>query len=575
MYYSDFFDSLPYGIISKGACGCGATSFALENNEPIILCVPTVEMVKNKVEQYPNERRNLPVLGVYKDTTKEMIDSYINQYEGQSKILVTYDSLPRLYNHLDSFRIIIDEFSELLDAYSYRNKAINSLFDIIKSRINEITFISATPIPKEYLPDLLKDVQYMQIKWPEKELVKVEVKSHFTSKPINAIVNIINKYKNNQIIINGVKSEQAFFFVNSVKTIKDIVEKAELLFSEVHIICSNTKANENKLDIYDISTTSDLNKNPRKFNFITSTAFKGCDFYSETGISYIVSTDKALTTLLTIDTDIYQIAGRIRTLTNPFRNFVYHIYQSNPLLINEEQKEKLIEEKILNSNSVLDLYTKTDNRQKNIIHKEFNNNPSYYLKKINNTLIFDELMLLLEKRIYETVIKVYQNGLSLLKAYEDNNFSISDLPELEEITYRNFSNTLKEYLISPDKFDIETLNKNYPLILEAIKYLDEKKIKALGYNSSKLRKEIDFIKSNDLVKALVEKTFSFDTTYSNEEIKDLMQDIYIKLKLDKKAKAKDIQTYIKTKVINVNYKGKRVKGYIRERMNNENIKLKK
>ena len=74
---------------------------------------------------------------------------------------------------------------------------------------------------------------------------------------------------------------------------------------------------------------------------------------------------------------------------------------------------------------------------------------------------------------------------------------------------------------------------------------------------------------------MVEKTFSFDTTYSNEEIKDLMQDIYIKLKLDKKAKAKDIQTYIKTKVINVNYKGKRVKGYIRERMNNENIKLKK
>lgn len=563
MYYSDFFDSLPYGIISKGACGCGATSFALENNEPTILCVPTVEMVRNKVNQYPNERRNLPLLGVYKDTTKEMIDQYINQYGNQSKILVTYDSLPRLSNHLDSFRIIIDEFSELLDAYSYRNKAINNLFNIIKNFINEVTFISATPIPKEYLPDLLREVQYTEIKWPEKELVKVEVKSHFTSKPINAIVNIINRYKNNQIIIDGVRSEQAFFFVNSVKTIKDIVEKSELLFSEVHIICSNTIANQNKLDIYDISTTSDLNNNPRKFNFITSTAFKGCDFYSETGISYIVSTDRALTTLLTIDTDIYQIAGRIRTPSNPFRNFVYHIYQSNPLLINEEQKEKLIEEKILNSNSVLDLYTKADERQRNIMHKEFSGNFSYYLKKINNSLIFDELMLLLERRIYETVIKVYQDGLSLLKAYEDNNFYISELPELADITYKNFSHTLKEYLVSPDKFDIDTLNKNYPLILEATKYLGNKKIKALGYDSSKLRKEIDFIKSQEAIHRLVNDTFSFDQKYSNEEVKALMQDIYIKLKLDKKAKAKDIETYLPIKVITIEYKGKRVRGYIR------------
>lgn len=562
MYYSDFFDSLPYGIISKGACGCGATSFALENNEPTILCVPTVEMVRNKVNQYPNERRNLPLLGVYEGITINDIETYIDKYKEKSKILVTYNSLYKLQNYLDSFRIIVDEFSELLDSYAFRCKAINDLFDLIENRIDKITFISATPIHNDYLPIILKSVNYTEIKWPEKELVKVQVKGHATTKPLNAIVNIINRYKNNQVIVNDFKSEQGFFFVNSVNVIKEIIDKAELLPSEVHIICSKTKLNESKLDLFEISTTSDLNSNPKKFNFITSTAFKGCDFYSETGISYIVSMNKKITTLLTIDTDIYQIAGRIRTTTNPFRNFVYHIYHSNPLLIDNAQKEELIKIKIEESNSLLDLYAKGDERQKYLMCKEFTNN-DYYLRVNKGTLVFDELKLLLENRIYKTVISVYQNGLTLLKAYEDNNFVISDMPELNSFVYKNFSTTLKEYLEDSSKFDEIIIKTTYPLIVEATKYLTPKKIKALGYDSARLRKEIDFVKSTNSVKELLLKEVKTNKFYSLVDIKDLIQDTYIKLELSKKAKAVDLETYLEVRKCTKVIEGKRTKGYIR------------
>ncbi len=56
VFVGEFLDTLPVGILNKKKTGCGATSVALENNENTIVCCPTVQLIKNKVSQYPNKR---------------------------------------------------------------------------------------------------------------------------------------------------------------------------------------------------------------------------------------------------------------------------------------------------------------------------------------------------------------------------------------------------------------------------------------------------------------------------------------------------------------------------------------
>lgn len=71
------------------------------------------------------------------------------------------------------------------------------------------------------------------------------------------------------------------------------------------------------------------------------------DYYSETAICFIVSNGYNKHTLISIDMDIPQIAGRIRTKSNPFRNKIVHIF--NPKVMNyylpfAEMKQKIAKE---------------------------------------------------------------------------------------------------------------------------------------------------------------------------------------------------------------------------------------
>ena len=52
------------------------------------------------------------------------------------------------------------------------------------------------------------------------------------------------------------------------------------------------------------------------------------DFHSETGLCFVVSNVQNRHTLVSIDMDIPQIVGRIRTKSNPFRNKVVHIFNT-------------------------------------------------------------------------------------------------------------------------------------------------------------------------------------------------------------------------------------------------------
>ena len=91
-YASDVMSSIPIGYIDKTICGCGITTVALESDEDCIIAAPSIELIKNKVAQYTNERCSYKVFGVYGSISREDIDYYLSACS-RAKIMVTYDSL--------------------------------------------------------------------------------------------------------------------------------------------------------------------------------------------------------------------------------------------------------------------------------------------------------------------------------------------------------------------------------------------------------------------------------------------------------------------------------------------------
>ena len=162
--------------------------------------------------------------------------------------------------------------------------------------------MSATPILPSFKPNCLADVKEIQADWGN-SLDKLTVELQQTNKPYSLAANIINAYKRDGFITSkeGIKSYEAFFFINSVTDIGAILKHCHLSDDEVRIICADTPENREKLIGYDIGNSRSPNK---MFNFITSKSFEGADYHSETGLCFIVSTQTNPHTLASIDTDI-------------------------------------------------------------------------------------------------------------------------------------------------------------------------------------------------------------------------------------------------------------------------------
>lgn len=563
MYYSDKYSTIPYGIVNKRLCGCGLSSYALENTDKVVLVVPNISMIENKVAQYPNERRTETIFGLYVDISLTDLISYLENTI-TPKIMVTFDSFWKLLPYIDkSYHIIIDEFQDLLDAYGYRSSAINNLLSHI-FHFPKLSFISATPIKREYLPKALENLPYTELKWDN--TVPVTVVPTCTKKPLSAILNIITKYKLGLVEVKGHKSEAAYFYINSVTLIAQIVKKANLLPSEVRIVCAKTPENKKKLGKF-YKIESSLNEE-KIFNFFTSTCFKGSDIYSNNGISYIISNNANINTLLTIDTDIYQIAGRIRNITNPFKGLIYHIFNENPLKMTEEDFADFVNKKINITNDLLkvakDLEGKGTERESLLSSLKLGDTFNYLYTPDGNLLEFDDILLSQEKRVYECVIKPYQSGLHVINTYkEDEKYSIEcDQSMFEKsgvfLMSTNFIDVCR--LLNQGKGNLIEARKQFPLLDRAYPILGMKGLYKLGFNTFKINNALAAFDNTELIEMEIKKTFT-EGFYIPSDVKITLQSIYDNLGIIKKAKAKDIESIFDTKMSSKKINNKVVKGY--------------
>ena len=159
-------------ILDKGITGCGATSLAITNDRSTLIAAPTVNLIKNKIQEHPD------LLGVYGGVTNQEIADYLKVHD-RWKIMATYDAIPRIADvagaeiYSKAF-LLVDEYHRLLFDYSFRHSAIAGLLEQAPRFANK-TYLSATPIEQEFLLDELQTMPQTKIIWPNAEPIQVRL----------------------------------------------------------------------------------------------------------------------------------------------------------------------------------------------------------------------------------------------------------------------------------------------------------------------------------------------------------------------------------------------------------------
>ena len=550
-------------LINKGKVGCGGTTVALTDSRDTIVCVPFVNLIKNKCKQ------NKEVLGVYSGVTVDKINEYVETHKIK-KIMCTYDQLPRLASIVGyNYFLLVDELHLLFLQYIFRDTAIRGVLNEYKN-FKDWAFLTATPIESEFMLDELKDIPVYNIEWESKREITVEAVKCDSVK--STIASIIEKFLNNEIEGN------AHIFVNSVKFIATMIKYFD--FEETQCRAIWSKNNKEYKNYCAGIPNSDTLSKPKKINFYTSTCFEGCDLYDENGKIFIVSDSSKAQTLLDISTSIRQIAGRIR---NTKYDKIYHLFSNtryNTDLSYEEFKEYA-----LNEAEEAKKYASRINSDAELL-KGTKSSEYVYLYKNENGFEFDKNLILIDIFNYKNN-NTYSLSVNMLNEYAKNNIKVNLTSDDKKIKIASKTITWKEYVkryceLKKSEYyigeELELIEEKYPFIKAAYELfgdtivdmrIDNVKRAVIAKDDKKNQSEkiIYLLRTCDGFK---EGTFT-----TGKKIKEILQTIYDKAGFNKKATISDFRNYAEIKPVNKRIDGEQVNGYIITLIKTKYIRKKK
>ena len=597
-YISEWKDyDLPRGhvIVDKGVTGCGYTEYTLTNNLPTVLCSPRKLLLENKSEQHQNDLNILYLKNEIKDindiaTLRNKIRNHIFLCDEENlpiKFLVTYDSshyiidILKELNLLSDFYFIIDEFQSIfLDAF-FKSSVEFDFVEYLQDCPN-VLYLSATPMLDKYLEkvDTFKNLPFYEIDWSETNCVEnIIIQRKFSTALTTDCIKIIKQYlegkfpstviKDNKIII----STEAVFYFNSISDIIRIINKTNLLSSQVNIICADDKENQDKLSkighsIGKIPLKGETNK---MFTFCTKTAYIGSDFYSDCASSYVFADPNIKSLALDISLDLPQIVGRQRNRENPFKNNIIIFYRTirKAEMEDRETFDKTQEERREETQRLLDGFNKLSiDEQKSFIKKLERDSELYIhdfvgISKKTGKPIYNSFVDIANERGWEVSQKDYQDKISVTKSLESLTSNISEYQsdlekEVQDFLDNKFYSTgifekkMRMYCEFMDKHqgnkevsDIIYFKIKDPKYRKYYNFYGTEGCKAVGYIENKLKLGMINKSKESELSSVIYKKFKVGDRFVNKDIKQTLQGIYRDLGITSKAKATDLGKYFK------------------------------
>ncbi len=648
--------SYPQGhcIVDKTICGCGYTEFCLRNDIPTILLSPRKALLENKERQhnrpdengqilYPvyyfrNEKEALvdfdnslvPDKGEEKNVTslsftvidknamaisqeekaqylmnlKMQLSNYLQTTQTTPKILVTYDSLPHVLDVIGDkvgmFSVVVDEFQSLFSDSVFKPDVEMTTIDYLKDLPN-VLYLSATPMMDRYLGmiDYFKSLPMYKLIWDNSRTENIRIDRRVVKSIITECTDIIQSYKNGifpEKVVKGkiYKSKEAVFFVNSVKTICDLIRKNKLNPSEVNILCSHSPKNLQRIKKlgkgFDYGTIPLKGEYHKMFTFCTRTTYLGADFYSTNAITIICSDINIDTLNLDIALDLPQIVGRQRLPENVFRNEIIYIFRGankGALVITKDQFLDHMKEKMDRTSDLLYIYDTSEGRVRDSYVYTIRENTETHKYKSNfvgiqggNGLTENYLVILSECRAYEISRPEYQDKVIIKKELDANDgFIYSDSKSVAqeindlEAEFRKDNNFERRMRLLCDFIDHrpETYKQysGYMSSFIPIEYqnylelLSTSEIRAVSYREVNLKEKVETLKTQDNRKLIIVDKFPIGSRWLLSTIKNILRDVYASLNISKSPKASDITEYLEVKdvIMNDPSTNKKARGY--------------
>jgi hypothetical protein len=397
-FLSEVMEDLPQGgFFDKVVCGSGGTHLALTNSIPYVIVVPFVEIIRSKISQEKYNHVYI-VCGEASLTSRNKLQNLKIAIKSGTvkKFLVTYASFERLVLALGDkakdFQLLVDE-AHMLTAADDKNYMYVHIRKILihYTKFKSFCFMTSTPYDRECIPEELNHLPMYRAKWKPLipvSLIAQQIKQNFN----NYIASIALEH------LEGKRPGSAFFFFNSIEEIGAVVKKLLNVcnVNQIRIIASRKlfedpspvdttpfgrKKKEERLahEVYlqryvhsdlRIESTSDCKDSPKKLNFLTATAFEGCDIYQSDGVSYVCADGKKRSTRLEIHCQIPQIINRIRD--SKYKDRAYLFY-AEPFTKNCNTKDSFLkktEKEIKEAEKLLKDMNKISPRIKEIINKK-------------------------------------------------------------------------------------------------------------------------------------------------------------------------------------------------------------
>lgn len=577
---------IPYGYINKTVCGCGLTTLAIENNRNTIIAVPNLDLITNKVEQYPNERKNYKLLGVYGGVFEKEVYEYLNEIANKqpAKIFVTYDSLYKVdFLMAQDYDIVIDESQELLQSIGLKLKdkdlekedVLSYLYRKTEQYKERVSFISATPIPVKYLADFISELPQVTINWAN----TIDVKPYLMKRaqPISALKKelITPILENGYTTVEDLTVTKLIVFVNSITAIKKIIKDSDLQASDIGYIVGKNLKNDVDFKKYKRVGATDVLP---KFTFITSTGFKGIDLSDKEALSVVISITSKEHTMVNMKTDLKQAISRQRNKQN--RNYGKYIFIYNQTVF-EEDDETIIN-KINEVRNGIDEGIKVYNIVKeNNLKKglstmigegsDFSHYTIYNAEldsyTVNEPAFRADEYFILELR------NQYKKGFKMQKAFGEEAVKVSKIEIQGNFKFEELVDKFKEQesihnniddsrldIIKKIEWGVMSKHKNWIKIIEKSYELYGKVWKNQVYSEEMIN---NFYNPDNHFRIKFCTLFNVGGRYTRADVKVKLAKLYEKEKLKRAAKHTDLNEYFEVKDVKVN--GERMVEIIRRK----------
>lgn len=613
--WQNFDAQLPQGkvILNKDICGCGCTEYYLRNDMPVILVSPRKELLNCKMnsdrERPPFYFDRSNARRIKAEVSIKMLKDYVcNPFAPTDfvpKILVTYDSLKLVIDTLinmgvmDKFSIIVDEFTCIFTDVMLKGFLELNLIQMINELPNHVVFISATPISEEHLEkiDVFKDMPYITLKWDPSRYDKVTFLWQKMISTRSAIKDIIVRYRQTgffmQKMIDGntVYSNEAVFFLNSVKDIVAVVEDCGLTPDDTLVICADDPKNRTALNkvgfsIGHVPNEQEYKRKNKTYTFVTKASFEGTDFYSDCSSTYIFANPNMDNLALDISIDLRQIAGRCRTEDNPFRCEINYYFKTlNTEKIDVAEAKSRIAEKMEKTEKILSIYSNIDDPDAlrkistaQIVDKYKDDYADVVMLNDGTArVVCNKLAWVADLRAAEIKSEQYKTSYSVLARLSNSGFSSTNAYSArkdaisvfynEFMKDKNFPRRMKLYIDTIEatpqlKSHIEAMAAIPQNYKEYYNILGGERIKALSYTEAKIKQDIRCLNSIDTIREAVKQYVKSGEKYSNDDVKSMLGFVYSNMGLKITPKATNISALIPVRKVKfVDKNGTRQNGY--------------